>query len=684
MKNNVKNTKKLKILLLTDRMSLGGAETHVLSLYHALISLGHSVTVVSSGGALSQNINHVRLDLSSHSPIKIIRGYFSLYSLVKREGFDLIHAHARLPAFIASLVSNSLKIPLVTTVHARFKLDFLRRKFSRWGFRSIAVSEDLRLYLSQGYSIPAETITVIENGIDFNKYSKRGERTYCVGDTLELLFLSRLDFDCSLPAELLCEIAPRLAKNYKNIRITIGGGGEELQNIKQLAKNANLCSGFEIIHTVGEVDDVSIFLAQGDAFIGVSRCAIEAIATKIPVIIAGNEGFLGRLTPKNFEHALCSNFCARGEASLNADLLFEAICAIINDYSSAKADAETVYSLARQTLDISALAPKYEEFYRDTLEYYAHFKERTAKSLLFGYYGFSNLGDDALLRIAIKRARSEFGESVGALTHKPKKTAKRFAIPCYSRASPFSVIYRLLKCNRLILGGGTVFQDSTSRRSLLYYFLILRLALLLKKDVLLYANGIGGIRDGCLKRLLFSALERCSYLGVRDERSYALLKSSLNKSSHIFLEPDLSLYLPTSPISRARYLIYSSFKELKYPHSRCNSFFVVCPHFCASRFDRFELDIAIRKQKSKGETPLFIPCSPYDVYLCRHLRSKYGGGAIYSSDILSFSELLSIFSLAKCVISMRYHPLLAARICSTEAIVIGSDPKIEEFNVEKA
>ena len=65
----MKNSKNLKILLLTDRLSLGGAETHILSLYNELCALGHSVTVISSGGALSDRLRHVRLDLASHSPL---------------------------------------------------------------------------------------------------------------------------------------------------------------------------------------------------------------------------------------------------------------------------------------------------------------------------------------------------------------------------------------------------------------------------------------------------------------------------------------------------------------------------------------------------------------------------------------------------------------------------------------
>ena len=659
-------TKKLKILLLTDRLSVGGAETHILSLYRALSDLGHYVAVASSGGELSSKVRHLTIDLSSHSPIRLLRGYFALRTIARKEGFDLIHAHARLPALIASFAARSLKIPLVTTVHAHFKTDPLHRKFSSWGFRQVAVSEDLGTYLTKNYAIPADNITVIENGLDFSKYKKTDSEK----GKITVLFLSRLDSDCSLCAELLCKIAPRLYSRYQNIQIIIGGGGDRLSRIKDLASSVNSIAECEVVRTVGSVCDVSEFLSRGDAFVGVSRCALEAVATSLPTVIAGNEGFLGRLTKKNFFHALHSNFCARGEEKPSEDKLFCSLCDVIDDISNAKAEAFEICEQAKKPLDMSRIALRYEDFYFRAIDDFQRLKDKNTQNLLIGYYGFSNLGDDALLRGSIDRAYFEFGGTVGALTHKPKKCARQFAIRCYSRFSPFSIFWRILRSKRVIFGGGTLFQDRTSIRSLIYYLFILRLAQLLGKDTLLYANGIGNIKNNWLRARLFRALSRCSYIGVRDKTSYALLNSKLRSSASVVLEDDLALLLPCSSFSHAQYLLYSALGE------KFMSFFVVCPHCNASRFDRFELDIAIRTQKNKGFIPLFILCSPADLYVAYSLKKKYGGGLICGC---SFSELLSIFPFAKFVISMRYHPLLAARVCSTPYLPIGDDSKIKEF-----
>lgn len=663
-----KNNKKLRILLLTDRLSLGGAETHITSLYRELTLRGHYVVVASSGGSLSQNIQHVKINLASHSPLKLARGYFELRALALREGFDLIHAHARLPALIASFVAKSLKIPLVTTVHAKFKLDTLRRKLSLWGFRSIAVSEDLRYYLTQNYSVPTENITVIENGVDFKSYQNSNSDK----EKITVLFLSRLDLDCSLSAEMLCSFAPKLYNRYKNIEIIIGGGGEKFEDIKVKASIANEKAGREVVFCEGNVEDVPHFLAQGDIFVGVSRCAIEAVASSLPVIIAGNEGFLGRLSQDNFDLARATNFCARGEENLTQESLFYSICDTLDSLSDAKKEARQLCDKAENIYGISCVGVKYEDFYLRVIQDFKLMREKSSKTLLVGYYGFSNLGDDALFRAAIRRAQREFGEGVGAFTSNPKRCRRDFAISCYSRFSPFGMVMRIFNCERVIFGGGTLFQDRTSRRSLIYYLCILKIAQFFRKDTLLYANGLEEIKSSRLRAMLFQALSKCSYIGVRDKFSYKLLTKFLKPSPTrlIVFENDLALNCSRMSVSRAKFLIHSALR------AKSSTFFVVCPRAHSTRFDRFELELAIRRQKNKRLTPLFILCSPDDFDLAYSLKLKYGGALLSS---VSFADLLALFPFSRCVISMRYHPLLAARACSVPFVPIGSDAKIKEF-----
>ena len=314
--------------------------------------------------------------------------------------------------------------------------------------------------------------------------------------------------------------------------------------------------------------------------------------------------------------------------------------------------------------------PRIESVYSFAIDSHFSKKEKNPKTLLFGYYGYSNLGDDALLRASILRAKRDFGSSVGAFTHNPKKSKQDFCIPCFSRKNPFSLIFRLARCKRLIFGGGTLFQNLTSTRSLLFYIAILRLAHFFKKETLLFANGIGEIRSKKLTKLLLSTLCHCTYIGVRDSFSYDFLKRSLPSGKTIIKEKDLALSLPCSSASRAHFLISSKLKD------RSDRFFTVAVRSNASFDERFELDKKIRDLKLKGLFPLFIVSSPSDFYLSYKFKRKFGGAIL--TDI-TFSDLLALLPLSKLTLSMRYHPLLAAKTACSPFISIGSDSKLKEF-----
>ena len=121
-----------KILMLTSSLGCGGAETHLASLSRALAEKGHRLTVLSSGGATaadlrSAGIRHRTLPLDRKDPLSLLRCRLALASLLKKESFDLIHAHARLPAFLIAPLAKKRRIPFLTTVHAEYATRIDRR-----------------------------------------------------------------------------------------------------------------------------------------------------------------------------------------------------------------------------------------------------------------------------------------------------------------------------------------------------------------------------------------------------------------------------------------------------------------------------------------------------------------------------------------------------------------------------
>ena len=106
-----------------------------------------------------------------------------------------------------------------------------------------------------------------------------------------------------------------------------------------------------------------------------------------------------------------------------------------------------------------------------------------ARPLLCGYYGEHNIGDDALLQALLSGLPAEAKPCVTAADQ--QQVQQRFGVSTCDRRSLRSTLSALADCDGLILGGGSLLQDSTSWRSLLYYAALILTARLQRKPVIL-------------------------------------------------------------------------------------------------------------------------------------------------------------------------------------------------------
>lgn len=145
--------------------------------------------------------------------------------------------------------------------------------------------------------------------------------------------------------------------------------------------------------------------------------------------------------------------------------------------------------------------------------------------LLFGYYGFGNLGDelllssitDLLLINGIKKER------IAILSSSPNQTNKTFGIKSYNRHNIFEVISAIRNSKTLLLGGGGLFQDASSIRSCLYYWVVVRIARALGAQPWAVGQSIGPLKSQLCQFLTKDAFTLCAYRGVRDARSLDIL-----------------------------------------------------------------------------------------------------------------------------------------------------------------
>ena len=100
-----------------------------------------------------------------------------------------------------------------------------------------------------------------------------------------------------------------------------------------------------------------------------------------------------------------------------------------------------------------------------------------SRVLLCGYYGEHNLGDDALLATLLATLPPSCRVVVTARDQ--HQVQAQFGVSTCPRGHPIRLLLALVRTQVLVLGGGSLLQDSTSRRSLLYYVALILAARLL-------------------------------------------------------------------------------------------------------------------------------------------------------------------------------------------------------------
>ena len=139
----------MNIIELLPEFHEGGVERHVLALSNGLASRGHRVTVVSAGGKLEGHlagVGHLRLPVHRKNPATALYSAARLASFARRTGADILHAHSRVPAWIAWIASRMSGVPLLLTAHALYSLNAGLTPYGHAGM-VLCVSEAVRHHL---------------------------------------------------------------------------------------------------------------------------------------------------------------------------------------------------------------------------------------------------------------------------------------------------------------------------------------------------------------------------------------------------------------------------------------------------------------------------------------------------------------------------------------------------------
>jgi len=285
--------------------------------------------------------------------------------------------------------------------------------------------------------------------------------------------------------------------------------------------------------------------------------------------------------------------------------------------------------------------------------------------LISGYYGFDNFGDEAILGVLVKKLK-ELDADIKVLSKNPAKTSSLYQIESKPSFNIFEVIKQVKNCDILVSGGGSLLQDVTSIKSLLYYLFVINTALLFKKKVIIFAQGIGPIRSKIGAFLTRNTLKICTYVTVRDEKSLFLLRGWGVKVD-LVCDPLFDLSLVGSMPSNRVGVQLRGFKTLK---------------------EKLIVKLAtqVNKDFSDKEIEIYSFQDGLDLEVCKHFETvlKHMNPQIKTKLIFNqtSAEILDKISKLDYMIAMRFHANLIALKYGIKSFAICYDEKVEKLAAE--
>lgn len=673
-----------KILMALMSFNIGGAETHVLELAAELKKKGFDVVLISGGGVYEKvikeiGIKHYKAPLFTKNPKKMLKSLKMLIKVIKEEKIDIVHAHGRIPAFLCGILHKFMDFEFVTTAHWVFNTKYGLKYVSNWGDKTVAVSEDIKKYLMDNYHTNPMDIFVTINGIDTDKFSQNADCSSVIDefglspDTRKIVYISRMDADRAEVAFRLLNVAKELNDTYDDIEIVIVGGGNVYDKIEEKTKEVNESVGKKLVTLTGARTDVYKFAALADVFVGVSRAALEAMACAKPVIVAGNEGYIGIFDEDKIEVCIDTNFCCRGCELSSDELLKRDLDKLL---TADKDELSRLSEYSRETVlnlySVSKMADDNIRMYKAATDKYDY------DAVVSGYYGFENSGDEALLCGMIENLRKKDEDiKICVLSKTPKKTALQYEVHSINRYNFFKIRKVMKKSKLFISGGGSLIQDITSSKSLWYYTTMIKLAKSLKVPVMVYANGIGPINKNKNKLRTKKSLMLADKITLREDGSLLELKEMGidTKNVEITADPALSI-LPVSDEEVNEIMLKEGISSDK-------KLIGICVRKWKTTESNF-VDVVSTALKNICREhdlfPVFIPLKlPEDVKISHEVGNKLGMDYKVISNKYNSKEIIGLVGKMQIMLCMRLHAVIYAANVAVPTVNLSYDPKVENM-----
>ena len=680
----------MKILHLISGGDTGGAKTHVHSLLQGLKDRIDVSMVCFTDGPFAQEARELGINVQVFGGRNLSRVVKLLEKKVREEGVDLLHCHGSRGNLMGWLLKRRTGLPVVTTVHSDYRLDYMGRPLARLTYgtaNSIALrGMDYYIGVSQAMvetlidrGFPPDRFFRISNSLPFPPPPPAMDRAAFLAscgleageNDIVIGIAARLNPVKDIPT-LLRGFAKARAQRPE-LRLLIAGEGEQRAELESLAAQLGLGKS---VCFAGWQSDMNSFCSaiDIDALTSVSEgfpySIVEGARASLPTVSTRVGGI-----PTLIEHGTTGLLFEPGDV----DALAGHLVRLASDPDLRRRLGEELYRRAEQEFSLTEMIRRQIAIYEAILRRQARAKSKRDGAVVCGAYGRGNAGDDAILEAILSELRQIDPDlPVWVLSRSPKATRRIYKVrTCYTFR--FLRFRRYMKRAKLYInGGGSLMQDVTSRRSLWFYLYTLSAAKHQGCKVMMYGCGIGPVNYPSNRRRVGRVLERdVDVITLRDAHSLRELEDMGVKKPVICLSADPTVILPAAPRPVIDSILekngldpagrYLGLSVRPWPGFREKAWV-----FAAAA------DYAYQKY---GLTPLFLPVESHlDTGASLQVAEKLQAAPYRIIEAHNSSaRSIGLFARMDVVVSMRLHALVFAASHGVPLVGVAYDQKVSSF-----
>ena len=682
----------MKVIHLISGGDSGGAKTHVHSLLQNLTRTIDVTMVCFMEGPFAQEARELGIRTVVLPGRNLLRTYHTLKRMIREEGYEIIHCHGARGNMMGALLRRATGLPVVTTVHSDYRLDYLGRPFSRLSYGTIntialrlldyriGVSDAMTdLLISRGFD--PDKLFTIYNGIDFTPRTPalgRAEYFRSVGldadgDSVVVGIAARLN-----PVKDIGTLVRGFARAHQTcpkLRLLIAGDGEQMDMLKKLSAELGVERQVCFAGWITDTDsfyhaiDINTLTSLSETF---PYSLTEGARAALPTVASRVGG-----VPYLIEHGIHGLLFEAGDA----EGLARCLVSLAQDPTLREHLGQRLYQRAKADFSLESTLERQLTIYRTILrrqERKKNLRGRRDGALVCGAYGRGNAGDDAILEAIVTELRQIDPDlPIWVLSRNPDDTRLTYRVnSIYTFAFP-RFLRRMGKTRLYINGGGSLMQDVTSHRSLWFYLFTISAAKRLGCQVMMYGCGIGPIHSPANRRRAAKVLQKSvDAITLRDTHSREELEDMGVTNPKIILSADPTVILPAAPEQVVDGILESQGID---PRGRYIGFALrPWPGFeeKASLFGA-AADYAYEKY---GLIPVFLPIERrLDVGAARLAAQHMKAPHYILPETGSSDHTIGLFARMQVVVSMRLHALVFAAGQGVPLVGVVYDQKISSF-----